>query len=44
MTVGELERGRGTPMSSAEFQEWRVYYQIKKSEHDAAHPEQGSMG
>ncbi len=32
MTVGELEHGRGTPMSSIEMTEWRAYYGVKAAE------------
>lgn len=35
MTVGELEHGRGTPMSSTELSEWKAYFQIVKSEWDS---------
>lgn len=34
MTVGELEHGRGTPMSSNEFTEWKLLYSIEASERE----------
>lgn len=36
MTVGELEHGRGTPMSSREFVEWGVYWKFRSAEQDMA--------
>jgi hypothetical protein len=32
MTVGEIQHGRGTPMSSEELQEWRVFFKIEAAE------------
>lgn len=29
MTVGELEHGRGQPLSSYEFSEWKAFFAIE---------------
>lgn len=34
MTVGELEHGRGTPMTSSELTEWFQLYSIENSERE----------
>lgn len=37
MTVGELEHGRGTPMSSSELVEWKAFWKIKNDEWKQEH-------